>query len=120
LLRQYFEHAESGSFVDDGANDPTGAVSQFLWDGWVGIIVDPLPEQTSVFLGCAGLVVAEIALISYKKSADGFGPIAAAKKKMTLVPDKPIDQNVINHIVEIYISTLEHLFIENNVKRFEF
>ena len=54
------------------------------------------------------------------KSADGFESIAVANKKITLVPDRPIGQNIINYIVEVQISRLRQLFIENKLKRFEF
>ena len=67
LLCQYFEHATSGSFVDDVVNDPTDAVSRFPGGRRVGIVVEPLLEQASKFRGFTGLVAAKVALTDERK-----------------------------------------------------
>ena len=120
LLRHYFEYATSGSFVDVGANDPSNAVSRFLWGDWSRIVVEPLPEQASKFRGFVGLVVAEVALTSDDKAADGYASFSVAGKQSTLAPDKLMDRDVINYVVEVRTSTLEQLLIENNILKIDF
>jgi len=47
LVRQYFQHAENGFFVEVGANEPTSIASQ-TWHleriGWTGILIEPIKE----------------------------------------------------------------------------
>lgn len=120
LLRQYFKHVTTGSFVDVGANDPSNAVSRFLWGTWHGIIVEPLPEQASKFRGVAGLVVAEVALTSAENAFDGSASFSVAGKQSTLMPDKLMDKSVIDHIVEVRTATLEQILIENKRPKIDF
>jgi len=120
LLRQYFENKMNGSFVDVGANDPENSVSRFLWGNWDGVVVEPLPHQAEKFRKISGLKVAEFALTSPEKAAEGSAVFSIAGKQSTLVPEKLMDREVINDTVIVRITTLDQLLADQNIQQLDF
>lgn len=120
LLMNYFDQKPFGTFVDVGANDPANSVSRFLWGSWVGVIVEPLPEQASKFRGIPGVSVAEVALASAEISSRGTVEFSVAGKQSTLVPDRLMDQKVIDRVIEVQTSTLQQTLIANGIAKFDF
>jgi len=120
LLRQYFANKSGGSFVDVGANDPQNAVSRFLWGDWDGVVVEPLPHQAERFREIQGLRVAEVALTSPEKAAEGSAVFTVAGKQSTLVPEKLMDREVISDTVTVRVTTLDQLLADQNIQQLDF
>ena len=121
LLKRYFSEKKRGVFVDVGANDPSNAVSRFLWGEWRGIVVEPLPEQAEKFRKILGLTVAEFALTSSKNvSENGHARFSIAGKQSTLLPEKLMDRDIVNDTVNVRITTLQRLLADQGLEAFEF
>lgn len=120
LLINYFDQKPFGTFVDVGANDPANAVSRFLWGAWMGVVVEPLPEQASKFRGISGVRVAEVALASAKIASRGTVEFSVAGKQSTLMPDRLMDQKVVDRVIEVQTTTLQEILIANGIAKLDF
>ena len=121
LLKGYFSEKTRGVFVDVGANDPSNAVSRFLWVEWSGIVVEPLPEQAERFPTIPGLTVAEFALTSPENvSENEYARFSIAGKQSTLLPEKLMDRDIVSDTVNVRVTTLQRLLADQELEAFDF
>ena len=120
LLKGYFSE-KRGVFVDVGANDPSNAVSRFLWGEWSWARCRALARAGERFRTIPGLTVAEFALTSPENvSENGYARFSIAGKQSTLLPEKLMDRDIVSDTVNVRVTTLQRLLADQRLQAINF
>lgn len=125
LLDDFFRSTSYGIYVDIGGNTPLNSVStQFHEKGWKGLIVEPIPENVSLFLKAGRSNIWEGAVTSPGKAQAGtavfhiaggeYGPHSSLEKNL-ISPSSRTSKSI-----TVNLSTVNKLMKEYDLSHIDF
>jgi FkbM family methyltransferase len=113
LVREFFRDTPNGFFVEVGANDPKKDSQSFHLEeaGWIGILVEPLPELASELRRVRKARVFEVACSSPDRAGQTM-TLHVAGPFSSFDPHLAVTGMRADRTVDVKVDTLDHVLVE--------
>jgi FkbM family methyltransferase len=115
LVRAFFKHANSGFFVEVGANDPVERSQTWHLEqlGWNGVLIEPQPDLAAKLVRLRKATVFAVACSSPRDAGATLplfvaGPLSSLRREDMAPGAEP------ERIIEVPTRTLDHVLTEAN------
>jgi len=121
LLNLFFANLDHGIYIDVGGNVPNNAVSKPFHDkGWMGVVVEPIPENAARFRETGWTNVKEAAVTSPAKAKLGTTQLFLAggdNAPHSSLEQNQIDPNSLNteETIVVNLTTLQDICDEHQI-----